>query len=379
VAVAVLVAAVVVVGSWRLLIPDDDCEGDGVGDDSRIVAFDATSGSERWSAPVDQFSFELGGRCEEGPNLGRFLGSPGEQVTYLDAGRSLHGFDPGTGAETSPGMGPWQSSPIPVVSVGIDGRSYGSVRERSGDRWRLASGGEDVVQVTSRDDPVEVVRLAPDGEARWRRTLTNGAGIEPCYTEPCHIAVGSDAVVFVTQGSLVALDIAEGTILWERPVDGYDIQVVVAGDLVVYSECGVAGVGYDGCERNNQVVGVDIATGQPRWASPVAHEQVVGSVADAVLTLEGPTVRAREASDGTLRWANRPGGPGGEVRNLLTEPGEPGALVVIDPAPGTTPETIVTMLDTDDGEPTWTHRTTELQGTQRYPTRVVTIEGTPDT
>ena len=118
------------------------------------------------------------------------------------------------------------------------------------------------------------------------------------------------AFVGVNDGTVTAIDLAEGTVAWQQPLGAQLATPLAAADGLVF-------VGLQG-DRDTQpvIVALDAATGEERWRhEPLAPSALVSAVsvgdgsAFAVFTgLSETVVVAVDLADGAERWNRRVGG-----------------------------------------------------------------------
>ncbi|NUB92828.1 PQQ-binding-like beta-propeller repeat protein [Haloterrigena sp. SYSU A121-1] len=117
-------------------------------------------------------------------------------------------------------------------------------------------------------------------EAAWS---VDGAGADS-------VAVADETVYASTDGGVVALDAADGTVVWENAdVDASDPSV--AGETVFFT--------------GNEIVALDRSDGSVRWESEFDPEAEIvwQTVAyGGVYVVVGGTLYALEADDGSVRW-----------------------------------------------------------------------------
>lgn len=152
------------------------------GQDGTVIAFDAASGAQRWTAHIDDAittsmtvmgnAFFCGG---ESGTLYRLRRSDGAIEATFDLGKQLFG------------------PPTPM--------------------------GGAIVQFTEWSDggPSEVIALAPDlGGVRWRWSLPEGR----TGTSARPYRLGSDLLIGTDKGDVIALDLTRGTPTWTFTVEG---------------------------------------------------------------------------------------------------------------------------------------------------------------
>ena len=108
-----------------------------------------------------------------------------------------------------------------------------------------------------------------------------------------------NAIVSTWEGSLVALDLTDGSVAWQTELGGGSLgPAATDGDVVVATW--EAGSG-----RAAGAVAVDASDGAPRWAVPLEPDGVSGpTVVGSVVVLVAGDIAAHglDLADGTERW-----------------------------------------------------------------------------
>lgn len=159
-----------------------------------------------------------------------------------------------------------------------------------------------------------------DGSERWRYDVPQGPAD--------HLVVG-DAVYAVIDNAVVAIDRADRSRLWTGADGGAGVPAVGDGTVVV---------------PHDELRGLDAATGEERWRSPIRPEfpPVVGDGVAYAGSYEG--LHAVDLTDGTTRWTFERGSGrsfsapvvADDTIYAVERPGEAGmATFALDPADGT--------------------------------------------
>jgi outer membrane protein assembly factor BamB len=120
------------------------------------------------------------------------------------------------------------------------------------------------------------------GNVLWRYASPTGAAV---YTPAVS---GAQAFVTSEDGSMVALDIATGTVGWTAPVDG-PVEIVAA----------IAGTAVYAASNSGSAFAIDAATGSELWRIPIRGVPSGPTVAGGLL-LVGTNVGELAAIGGTL-------------------------------------------------------------------------------
>jgi outer membrane protein assembly factor BamB len=174
---------------------------------------------------------------------------------------------------------------------------------------------------------------ATTGAIVWKTALP--AGVTRSVT------ASADAVFVGAEGILVALRLADGSVLWQTAVasSGSCGTPTVAGGLVFDS------TGLDGTDPSAKgVVAVDATTGAVRWryASPTQDQAYTPAVSGgrAYVVSEDGAVVALDAATGTVAWTAKTGAPNEALAALsdgvVYVPTNGKTLVALDAATGTT-------------------------------------------
>ncbi|HEY6941073.1 PQQ-binding-like beta-propeller repeat protein, partial [Dokdonella sp.] len=168
---------------------------------------------------------------------------------------------------------------------------------------------------------VDVVKLAPNGEAIWRVAVDEADGSV--------VAAGGGLVYVKGDYDLHALDTGDGASTWSRYV-GSAVALRFSPDAD--SEPVIADHGH--IER------LDASNGSTRWSTPIADLQRLDRVGDAVLAATSSTLLRIDPTDGAILWAApASGGPerpmgigpyGSEARFIARAIAAPGLAGPID-------------------------------------------------
>jgi outer membrane protein assembly factor BamB len=259
--------------------------------DDGLRAFDAKTGKPRWSVAAD------------GPVSGAPADMDGTLVFATGAGRVV-AVDAATGSErwtADAGASVYSSLAIGggIVVVGTNEGSIVAFGLRDGTvRWKTVVGdagrvgtptiaGGRVFASTGLDASVppshHIIALdAGMGNALWRYASPTGAAM---YTPAVS---GTQAFVTSEDGTVVALDVATGTVGWTALVDG-PIEIVPA----------IAGTAVYAASNGGSAFALESATGRELWRSPIRGTPYGPTVAGGLLLL-GTDLGELDAVGGTL-------------------------------------------------------------------------------
>jgi outer membrane protein assembly factor BamB len=163
---------------------------------------------------------------------------------------------------------------------------------------------------------------AADGSFVWRQTLGAPLALAP--------APALDRLFCaLTDGRVLSLDLATGTLRWEEKVEGRVSGVTVIGDQLVVGTTG------------NAVHSFDLARGRSRWRWRVGADVVGGAAADErhiyFVALDN-VVRAVDRRSANLRWtrpvASRAGSGPIRLADVLLVPFVSNEILALSPADG---------------------------------------------
>jgi outer membrane protein assembly factor BamB len=217
--------------------------------------------------------------------------------------------------------GPGRDGVVPGVRIGTDWATSPPVelwRRPIGPAWSSFAVHGDLLYTQEQRGEDEVVACykTATGAPVWThsdpvRFFESNAGPGPRATPTLS---NGRLYTFGATGLLNALDAATGTVVWSRnagsdtkgspsmgggtvavPDWGFSSSPLVVGDLLIVAVAG-------------QLVGYDLATGQPRWSGPAGgasysspHLVTIGGVAQ-VLLVSGAGATSLAPADGTLLW-----------------------------------------------------------------------------
>jgi outer membrane protein assembly factor BamB len=233
-------------------------------DANRVVALDALSGRERWTAEIS------------GPMQGSPAAADGA-LYASDAGGTFTSFDVGSGAvRWSIEIGPTRH---PVV---VDGTIY--VGTEDGRYLGLASS---------------------DGSVVWSWQAPAGAG------PATGTVVGQTAYVSADDGNLYAVSLADGSERWHFHVRSGRVSTpAITADTVFVASL------QSGAEPAGEIYALDLATGAERWryrtpsGNQIAPPTTLGDVVYSPSSDQG--LFALDAADGSIRWQAETGPMSGQ-------------------------------------------------------------------
>jgi outer membrane protein assembly factor BamB len=259
--------------------------------DDGLLAFDAKTGQPQWSVAAD------------GPVSGAPAEADGTVVFATGAGRVV-AVDAATGGErwtADAGASVYSSMAIGggIVVVGTNEGSIvafglldGTVRWKmnTGDAGRVGTPAIDQGRIfastgldASGPPSHHIIALdAGMGNVLWRYASPTGAAV---YTPAVS---GAQAFVTSEDGSVVALDVATGTVGWTAPVDG-PVEIVAA----------IAGTAVYAASNGRSAFALESATGRELWRSPIRGTPYGPTVAGGLL-LVGTDLGELDAIGGTL-------------------------------------------------------------------------------
>lgn len=284
-----------------------------------VLAYDATSGEERWRTRVGPVRGAASPTVVDGTV---YVGTAEGTVTALSAadGRRLDRFEANAG-ERNYGV---------MCSVTErDGRLFfgddsGVVYSLDGDlteRWRVRTDGsigrstpavvEGTVYVGSMDGGLYALNAAT-GAQEWRTSLGDAVFTAPAVDGETVYATSITATddggpltnpdgddirsARETRGGVHALSAADGSVRWT-----VDVEDQINGEPAVADGTVVVG------PRDGPVYAFDAASGEQRWFFPVGHVQEGSpAVADGVAYLASDRVYAVDLASGTELWSYEP-------------------------------------------------------------------------
>lgn len=273
--------------------------------DGGVVALEATTGAIAWTRSLDQTPFLA-------------VTSSPDRLLVPTMERSLHSLDPADGGRHwRYGVGERIGSPVTtdgdVALLGTEAGTVVAIDAGSGERrWTgsLPAGIRTVPAVVGdtilvRDDDGVVAALdRATGEERWRRTYRTG--LPPgAFRGP--VIRGGTAFTSATSGSetgdrrIVALDVEDGSVVWERSILGAVHQLVSAPDTL-YSLHG------------HGVNALDPRDGSRRWLARQQDPVRLASVRDALYVASSKAIAIHDPGDGSVRERIEPAnGPFGAL------------------------------------------------------------------
>ncbi|MFJ3231736.1 serine/threonine-protein kinase [Streptomyces sp. NPDC086787] len=172
----------------------------------------------------------------------------------------------------------------------------------------------------------------------WQaKAVRKGADMPQCV-------YGAEALLCYRSGLAYALDAADGSVRWRRPLSDERVSSApaLAGGLLV--------VPADGGSR---VVALDPASGRTRWTWHVPVSGLMVAAGDMVLAADSDgSVTGFSTATARTKWKHRPAAP--EFPYLATFAGDPLVYATTVSAGGT--HTRVTALDPASGDVRWTAR-----------------------
>lgn len=227
----------------------------------------------------------------------------GNLVFIHDGGSSnLVALEAGTGTEQWSAASGGGSNPIPIVAAGVVyGGSFTAIEAASGTvKWSIGSTSYltaaaladglvfHLCDVCDSGNDTVVARDAETGDERWQFPLRGDANSSPAV---------ADGLVYVADaaGNLSALNAETGAEWWRFVAGGFGSPAVAAGLVYVG--------GSDG-----NVYALDATNGQERWrftAEGAPSFSTAPAVVEGVVYVGGSNgnLYALDAMDGTQRWA----------------------------------------------------------------------------
>lgn len=278
---------------------------------NQLIAVDGENGQQIW-----QYNGEGGEQFYAAPlvNDGRVIvGDYGTSGGIFSGGRlsvKIHAIED---ADSNPPSTAWIAedqvsgrifaSALQVddrIFVGTGNNSFVALDANTGNLiWEVTTGNaiwsrpifvDGTVFFSSLDKNVYALS-ADNGELIWSRTLPGASAGSPLYNEETNLLyLGSFS------GDLIALDIANGEIVWETPAADWVWGTPTLSDGVIYYT-----------DLSGFVYAVDAVTGDSIWAQSV---QVPGSVDSAVLVVDDLIFVAsgdEETLSGSLTALNKDG------------------------------------------------------------------------
>jgi len=274
----------------------------------RLLAIDATDGSERWSVEREGF-WSLPAVADGQAHFIRTQRPGGGNVTA-----TVHAFDVGDGAERWESESVTGGAPQPLIPTVTSGTVYFSTP--------AGIHGVDVA------DGAKAVRL--------------GDWPDPGLFQ----AFDDDRLYFTSREGLFALDRGGWTEAWSLP-DGYGWGLTVVDGSVYLPRSSGGGDG-------PAIQAVSASTGEPRWTVTL-EERTLGPIAAAEGTLFAGTrdgvLHALDTADGSTAW----------TRELGQGTGPP-AIVAGDTVYASTLEGELFALDVADGSQRWTVSIEDVSG-----------------
>ncbi len=282
-------------------------------DDGTVRAFDATTGSPRWS-----FTRTVGIGSQLG--LDGYVALSGDTLFVTSDSGAVYALDAATGKQrwlfpmptpqtniyTTPALG---FGLVFVASGGLGGAVYALDMATGAVRWTAAQGGGFDGQPVIVGDTLYVGANNPDtvhaydaktGASRW--SYNTGAQV---HARP---AVGADTVYVGAQDANVyAIRVADQTLAWKFATGGNAPTPLIATGAAPTLDGQTLYVGSQG----GVVYALDTTNGKPRWQ--VALNSAIDSpptLLDGTLfvTTEEGDVVALRASDGASIWRMKAGG-----------------------------------------------------------------------
>ncbi|WP_137284358.1 outer membrane protein assembly factor BamB family protein [Halorussus salinisoli] len=294
---------------WRLRGESIDFRSLAIGDrtvfavdDARVTAVDATNGDERWTTEVGS-----DGRLR-GPTL------DGERV-YLGGHRGFYALDRETGreqwnAETQPGERAWAAGVRNGLLVGWSEQAVYGLRVADGTRrWRtshddtrpfptMGTVGDDTAYVWGQSLAAIDLRT---GEKRWTFQTDTVRGNSP--------ELHGGSVYFPTDEEFVALDADSGRERWrtdDRSQLGYWGNVV-DGLVYVVGETGAAAIDAGSGRRRWTL---DFENDRGLWADAAGDLALVGTRGGTLYAVDRPSALATAPAATAEQFATSPPGLG---------------------------------------------------------------------
>jgi outer membrane protein assembly factor BamB len=330
-----------------------------------LVALDAATGKEEWSAPLGKREYDGGADAgadgNEGGDGPRSTPSvAGGRVFAFDALLGLHAFDAASGkplwehdllAEFSGRNIRWQNAASPLVEL-----------SDSGELVLVAGGGAGESLLAFHADT---------GEVAWARgdeTITHATPVAATLH-------GTRHAIFFVQSGLVAVAPATGDELWRTEFPyrtSSAASPVVSGDIVYCSAgYGVGAAAWRIEKQGAKLVPVLLWRAANKlinhWSTPVAKDGHLYGMFSFKEYGKGP-LKCVELASGEERWSQDGFGPGncilvGDVLVALSDAGE---LVLVEPQPKTYRE--LARADVLDGKcwssPAWSAGALYLRSTR---------------
>ena len=235
-------------------------------DAGNVIAFDATSGAERWR-------YSLAG--DDGAGQVRGI-APGDGLVYAAGPEGLVALGASDGSRA------WRYRV----------KTEGPLPDMDGFFWPITVGDivYGVTQASDADMTPHRSVVAIDGatgDERWSSTIADGQAFGAPTSD------GTLVMVAPGDGSLTALDASTGTVAWSVPLDAAPVTRAAIGDGVTY-------VGLSG----GTVVALATADGSEAWRSPLDSGTVtaVTAVGDTLYADGTTTLYALDAATGAERW-----------------------------------------------------------------------------
>lgn len=276
---------------------------------AELVDFQATATPSRvWTARAGKGDGATGVR--QGPYVSDgvvYAGSVegGVRAFDLQTGRNLWHHDSELRLSGGPGAGDGL-----VVAGSLDGEVVALDAASGAERWTAKvpneviarpAVGQGLVVVRSNDGRVTAFDAA-SGERRWfwvedLPTLTV-RGNAPVTLAPGFAFVGTD------EGSLVALSLADGRVLWEQPVAQPDGRTELERMADVDGAPVVDGPAVIASSYKNRTMAFEGPSGRPLWAAESGGAGSVGVANDRVVVSDAAgTVWAIDKYVGTSYWS----------------------------------------------------------------------------
>lgn len=250
-----------------------------------LIAIDATTGIQLWSAPVTGYVTRVSPAVADG-------------VVYAGGGFSFGAWDATTGEQkwSVPLEYVGQSSPVLtdglVIVTSQERWTYALDRETGETVWRLPTEGivfgapaiVDGMAYYATDEGVVYRVDIEHGRVTWRQRVTGAVFASP--------VANSGLVLVTTQaGELSALDAGSGAVRWST-LHGSGTSPATNGDIVVVSDA------------DGGIYGLDLVTGEQRWlyATGKATLTAPSISGDQVFVGAGSTLLAIDITTGAASW-----------------------------------------------------------------------------
>jgi len=293
-----------------------------------LVALDAASGKELWSAELSEPDYDGGAGAGEDGNDGgdgpRATPSVADgRVFVLDANLLLCAFDAASGKEL------WRQD----IADDYEGQEL---------KWNNAASalveGAHVFVVGGGEEQSMLAFEAATGKLAWKRGSEKMTHATP-IAATLH---GQRQVIFFVQAGLVAVEPASGKELWRTEFPyrtSSAASPVVAGDIVFCSAGYGVGAAAWRIDAKDGALVPELLWRTPNkninhWSTPVAHDGHLYGMFSFKEYGKGPLC-CLDLATGEQKWAQEGFGPGNVilVGGTLVALSDKGELVLVDPRP----------------------------------------------